>query len=289
MIILLFFFSTIFAFTSPLNIDGPVAGSTQLITSTFNDSLEAISYRAQIAPAAIKRANPAIDFDNLEPNQLIIIPSHIILPSGTRTGIVINIAERRLFDFTEPGKVYVYSVGVGRENWPTLTGNFTITHKKHLPVWNVPRSVYLEEESKGNILPKSIPPGKDNPLGEYSMRLSHSSYLIHGTNDPTGIGMPSTSGCISLFPDDIEQLFQRAPIGTKVEIVNKPIKITHHKNTIWVESHLKEKTENNPFPNEKIDAIISQLQDKYRLTEVQMQNLLDILNANTGLVHPLNS
>ncbi|MDA9832111.1 L,D-transpeptidase family protein [Gammaproteobacteria bacterium] len=289
MIVLLFLFSTLFAFSSPLTIDGPLAGATRLIVTKFNDDLASVSQRAQVAPSALAKANPDIDFDALEIDQLILVPSHTILPSKTRKGIVINIAERRLFDFTTPGKVSIYSVGVGRENWPTLTGNFTITSKRHLPVWNVPRSVHLEEKSKGNILPKSIPPGPDNPLGAHSMRLSNSSYLIHGTNDPSGIGIPSTSGCVSLFPDDIEQLFQHIPVGTKVEIVNKPIKMAHYKNRLWIESHLDEKTHNNPFPIQKIDDMINLVKNKYHLTDLQVRELMNILNDNTGMIYPLNS
>ena len=78
-------------------------------------------------------------------------------------------------------------------------------------------------------------------------------------------------------------------MGTKVEIVNKPIKTVYYKNTIWVESHLEEKTDNNSFPIQKIDGMISHIRGKYQLTEVQMQMLMDILNDNTGLLHPLNS
>ena len=61
-----------------------------------------------------------------------------------------------------------------------------------------------------------VPAGPNNPLGAYAMPLALQGYLIHGTNKPFGVGMRVSHGCIRLYPEDIESLFQQVPVGTPV-------------------------------------------------------------------------
>ncbi|MBS3785778.1 MAG: L,D-transpeptidase family protein, partial [Gammaproteobacteria bacterium] len=63
------------------------------------------------------------------------------------------------------------------------------------------------------------------------------TYLIHGTNEPRGIGMRVTSGCIRMFPEDVESLFGRVPVGTTVQIVNQPVKAGWVDSELYVEAH----------------------------------------------------
>ncbi|MCP4474406.1 MAG: L,D-transpeptidase family protein [Gammaproteobacteria bacterium] len=82
-----------------------------------------------------------------------------------------------------------------------------------------------------------MPPGPNNPLGSYMMRLSLGSYLIHGSNDPSSVGRRSSSSCIHLYNTDIKQLYQQVEIGTVVHIVNQPDKLTWAARQLYLESH----------------------------------------------------
>ena len=106
------------------------------------------------------------------------------------------------------------------------------------PTWYVPASIRQVYWEVGEILPKTVPPGPDNPLGKYAMRLGGTSYLIHGTNAPDTIGWRSTSGCIRLYPRDIRELYRMVPVGTPVRVVNQVHKVGWSGNRLYLESHL---------------------------------------------------
>ena len=93
--------------------------------------------------------------------------------------------------------------------------------KKEKPTWVPGPSARLDKPE----LPKAIPPGPDNPLGEHALYLGWPTYLIHGTNDPRGVGRHSSRGCIRLYPDDIAELYSLVTIGTPVRVVNEPVKL----------------------------------------------------------------
>ena len=111
-------------------------------------------------------------------------------------------------------------------DWKTPLGVTRIVRKEKDPTWYPPKSVRAKHLQDGDVLPESIPPGPDNPLGEYALRLGipGGAYLIHGTNKPVGVGMQITHGCIRLYPEDIEFLFGEVTVGMRVRIVNQRIK-----------------------------------------------------------------
>jgi len=88
-------------------------------------------------------------------------------------------------------------------------------------------------------LPAVVPPGPDNPLGAFAMRLGipGGSYLIHGTNNPLAVGMAVTHGCLRLYPEDIQSLFAVVPVGTPVTLINEPIKIAWVDGRLYAEIH----------------------------------------------------
>ena len=134
--------------------------------------------------------------------ETLSIPTSWVLPSGKKRGIVINIPELRLyFFFNDIHMVKTYPIGLGVLDSPTPFGSYTIVEKTENPTWGVPPSL---QEKYGTT---AIPPGPDNPLGEYRLRLSNHDYGIHGTNAPWGIGRLVSHGCIRLYPEDIEELF----------------------------------------------------------------------------------
>ena len=105
------------------------------------------------------------------------------------------------------------------------------------PTWHVPASIAEAHRKKGDILPAAVPPGPENPLGEYALYLSKSGYLIHGTNKPSSIGLKATNGCIRLYPEDIKKLYEKTPVNTPVSIVNQPYLIGQLNGVVYLEVH----------------------------------------------------
>ncbi|HFC54033.1 MAG TPA: L,D-transpeptidase, partial [Gammaproteobacteria bacterium] len=124
-----------------------------------------------------------------------------------------------------------------REGWQTPIGRTRITRKTRDPSWTPPDSIREEYAKKGVELPKVVKPGPDNPLGRFALRLGLPGYLIHGTDKPYGVGMRVSHGCIRLYPEDIEKLFQQVPIGTPVRIIEQPYKAGWLDGVLYLEAH----------------------------------------------------
>jgi L,D-transpeptidase ErfK/SrfK len=172
----------------------------------------------------------------------VVLPTQFVLPDTSRKGLVLNLAAMRLFYFPEatPGDtpvVITHPIGIGREGWRTPQGTSRITEKLVKPTWNVPVSVRREHAEMGDPLPARVPAGPDNPLGDFAMRLSLPSYLIHGTNKPYGVGMRISHGCVRLYPEDIARLFDEVPVGTPVQIINEPYVAGWRDGQLYLEAH----------------------------------------------------
>ena len=133
--------------------------------------------------------------------------------------------------------VATFPISIGRMDWQTPLGRSSITNKVQKPAWYPPASIREEWAADGRELGSMVPPGPDNPLGDYALRLSIPGYLIHGTNKPDGVGMQVTHGCIRMFPEDIEWLFPKIPVNTPVRIVNQPSKMGWSGNDLFLEVH----------------------------------------------------
>lgn len=183
--------------------------------------------------------NPGVNPTQTPPGTYVLIPNHHILPNAPREDIVINLAEMRVY-FYPPNekKVYVYPVGIGREETRTPLGYLHVIEKRENPVWISPKSVREARAKQGVIIPKVMQPGPDNPLGHYAIRLSLPTYLIHGTNDEDGVGRRSSAGCIRMFNDDVKALFGKIHVGTNVLVINQPVKIGRSGRDIFLEVHL---------------------------------------------------
>lgn len=159
------------------------------------------------------------------------IPLQTILPDAPREGIVINLAELRLY-YYPPGKneVTVYPIGIGQLGGDTLTPTMvtTVSDKRANPTWTPTANIRARYKAQGIDLPAVVPAGPDNPMGHHAIRLAAYGgvYLLHGTNADFGIGMRVSSGCIRLRDDDIKTLFNVVTPGTKVNIINTPIKVS---------------------------------------------------------------
>lgn len=190
-------------------------------------TLEDIAAKYQLGLSNLLEANPGVDPFLPKPGSQLIIPLQLILPNAPREGIVINVAEMRLYYYPKGKKtVEVLPIGIGQigkdtpENWVT-----TVQRKRANPTWTPTPRIRKEYAAKGEILPAVWPAGPDNPMGLYALYIGN-LYAIHGTNASFGIGLRVSQGCVRLRHEDIEHLFKTVPVGTRVQFVNQPIKAT---------------------------------------------------------------
>ena len=222
-----------------LNHQQDVVGIIASIQTHENDTLPDIARHFGLGYNDITIANSHIDPWLPEPGSQVLLPIRFIVPDVKRRGLVLNLANMRLFHFPrqQPSRVITYPIGIGRRGWSTPTGLTKITAKKKNPVWRVPASIRKEYAKKGDPLPRIVPAGPDNPLGNYAMRLGIPSYLIHGTNKPYGVGMKISHGCVRLYPEDIAELFPQISVGTFVNIIDQPYLLGWENNMLFLEAH----------------------------------------------------
>ena len=219
-----------------------VVGEVQVIRARHEDTFIDIARAYDLGFDELVQANPGVDPWLPGADTRIVLPTQFILPDAPRNGIVLNIGIKRIFFFPKaaPGEspmVITHPVGIGRDGWATPIGTTTVVAKVKDPIWTVPPSIRREHAEAGDPLPATVAAGPDNPLGAFALRLGFPSYLIHGTNKPSGIGMRVSHGCVQLFPEDIESLFSEVPVGTPVRIVNQPQLLGWHAGNLYLEVH----------------------------------------------------
>lgn len=184
-------------------------------------------------------ANPDVDVFLPKSGSTLIVPQQIILPATVRQGIVVNVAEMRLYYYPNGSNtVEIFPIGIGQagretpRNWVTR-----VERKQEAPSWTPTANTRREYASRGESLPAFVPAGPDNPMGLYAIYIGK-LYAIHGTNANFGIGLRVSQGCIRLRNDDIEHLFQNVPVGTRVQIIDQPVKTTTEPDgSRWIEVH----------------------------------------------------
>ncbi len=229
----------------PVPADGStLIGEDASVTTVYEDTLPELAQRYSLGYYEIIRANPGVDVWIPGADKRLTLPGRRILPPGPREGIVVNLPEHRLYYYPRPrageGPVVItYPVSIGKMDWRTPLGETRIVAKVRNPPWYPPESVRKEHEERGDPLPKVVPAGPDNPLGNFAMRLGvgSGSYLIHGTNNPVAVGMAVTHGCIRMYPEDIAALFPLVPVGTKVRLINEPVKAAWVGGELLIEVH----------------------------------------------------
>jgi L,D-transpeptidase ErfK/SrfK len=224
----------------PADVD--VVGQIQFTHASREETLLDIARRYDLGQNEILLANPEVDRWLPKDGALVTLPNRYILPRAERTGLVLNLPEMRLYYFPKPARgeprvVITHPVSVGRMDWVTPLGKTRVLAKDKDPSWYPTESLKEEHAREGDILPDVVPPGPNNPLGAYALRLGFPGYLIHGTNKPFGVGMRVTHGCIRLYPEDIEALFGQVPVGTPVQLVNQPIKVGWLAGALFIEVH----------------------------------------------------
>ena len=219
-------------------------GTDEHIKSTYRDTLLDIARRYSLGYEEIIRANPGVDMWLPGEGTDILLPGRRILPPGPREGIVVNLPEHRLYYYPKRRRgqkpvVITYPVSIGKMDWHSPLGETQIVAKEKHPNWHPPESIRREHAANGDPLPRVVPPGPNNPLGDFKMRLGvgDGTYLIHGTNNPMAVGMAITHGCVRMYPEDVATLFPRVPVGTKVWLINDPVKVAYIDGDLLMEAH----------------------------------------------------
>lgn len=225
----------------PLVPSDDVVGQIEYILTQRDDTLVDISRNLDLGYNEIRDANPQVNAWLPGVNTKVLIPKSFILPNVEKKGLVLNLAEMRVYyydyaDTTHP-VIRTHPVGIGRYDWKTPLGSTKVVEKVVNPAWRPPATIRAEHAADGDPLPAVVPPGPDNPLGRFAFRLGIPGYLIHGTNKPYGAGMQVSHGCVRMNPEDIEALFPLVPVGTPVTIVNEPVKVGWRGEQLYLEVH----------------------------------------------------
>ncbi len=222
--------------------DNDVVGALTVVAARADETLLDLARRHGLGYEDIVRANPEVDTWLPGEGTEVLLPTRYVLPPGPRKGVILNLAEYRMYYFPEPidgepAVVMTYPMSIGRMDWETPLGLTRIISKVRSPTWYPPESVRAEHAADGDPLPRIVPPGPKNPLGAFAMRLGLPGYLIHSTNRPAGVGMRVTHGCIRMFPEDIRFLFDQVSVNTPVRIINEPVKVGWHGDELVMEVH----------------------------------------------------
>lgn len=218
----------------PLARGAAAVGALGGYTIEPGDTLPDIARRYDLGFTQLQAANPAVDPWLPRVGTHLLLPTLYILPDAPRIGIVINLAEERLFYFPRGGgRVETYPIGIAVDGTATPLGVTRVVSKQADPSWYPPASIRAAEPG----LPDRIPPGPDNPLGAYALLLGWPDYLIHGTNKPDGVGRSVSHGCIHLYPEDIARLFREVPVTTPVRVVDQPTEAAWIGGALYAEVH----------------------------------------------------
>jgi L,D-transpeptidase ErfK/SrfK len=216
---------------------GQVVGEAREIVVARGDTLGTLGSRYGVDPSTIARDNGIAVASRLAVGQRLRIEARHVVPAAVAPGtIVVNVPQRMLF-LGSATATRAWPVAVGRRSWPTPIGPFTVVTREEHPTWDVPASIIEEARRAGRTLPAVVPPGPDNPLGDYWLGLSVGSIGIHGTNAPASIYQAVTHGCIRVHPDDIAVLFAAVPTGTRGMVIYEPVLVGADRDGIVLEVH----------------------------------------------------
>jgi L,D-transpeptidase ErfK/SrfK len=222
------------AAAAELPVRGDLAGGVRTYIAEDADTLLDIARRNGLGYVELRATNPGVDPWLPGEGTAVTLPAAFILPPGPRKGIVINLPEQRLYYFRgHTDHVVTFPIGIPSCGDRIPLGTTRVHDKRPNPTWFPPRSLRAERPD----LPESVPPGPDNPLGAFAISLAWPSFVIHGTNKPDGIGRRVSHGCIRLYPEDIEALYAMVPVGTRVTVIDRPVKAGWSDGALYLEVH----------------------------------------------------
>ncbi|MBI2379252.1 MAG: L,D-transpeptidase family protein [Gammaproteobacteria bacterium] len=270
--------------------DDAVIGELRLVKARYEDTLYEVARQNNLGFEELVDSNPQVDRWMPSKAEAVTLPTQYILPEGSRSGIVINLAEYRMYYFPAGSEIVkTFPIGIGKEGW--LPGKLAtkVVSKKENPDWIPPASIRREQAALGNILPPIVKAGPDNPLGDYMMKLGYDSYGIHGTREPQGVGMRVSHGCIRMFPEDIQYLFPQIPLGTAVRIINEPYKLGMRDGVLYLEAHrplLEQTSHYRPDLNTQFNELMTRT-EKFPVP-IQWSKVRQMLENPDGVPRPIS-
>ena len=218
-------------------------------------------------------------YRNLDPFILpvgteITIPTLWIVPNNHGNQIIVNTGEMRLYYYINNNtQVYTFPIGMGVLDFRTPQGKFRVIEKKVHPAWHIPKALQQKYEMA------VMPPGPDNPLGDYKLTLSWGDYGIHGTAMPLGVGRMVSHGCTRMYPEHIKKLFPMVPVGTSVEYIYEPAKIGFRQGHIYLSVH-----EDVYFKiRSMILHVLNLLEQRGLADQVNMRKVMQAVEEQNGL------
>ena len=283
------------ATTYPLPPEGSrLVGSNITITIPEGNTepLEHFAAMYGLGLSNMLEANPGVDPYLPKPGSQLIIPQQVILPDTPRKGMVVNSAEMRLYYYPpDSGTVVVLPIGIGQagretpRNWVAK-----VERKQEAPSWTPTANTRREYAKEGITLPAFVPAGPDNPMGLYAIYIGR-LYAIHGTNANFGIGLRVSQGCIRLRDDDIKLLFDNVPVGTRVQLIDQPVKTTIEPDgTRWLEVHEPLSRNRTEFESDKRVPITltGALRKEVESPDADAQIVAEALERRSGMPVQIN-
>lgn len=204
----------------------------------------------------------------------MVIPTMWIVPDKRNAQLIVNTGEMRLYYMVNNAtQVYTFPIGMGVLDFKTPSGRFKVVEKKVNPSWHIPKSLQKKYEMA------VMPPGPDNPLGEYKLTLSWGDYGIHGTHMPLGVGRLVSHGCTRMYPEHIKKLFPLVPMGTSVEYIYEPAKIGFRQGRIFLSVHediyMKIRS--------MLWHVLNMLENRSLMDQVDMRQVLRVVEESNGM------
>lgn len=266
-----------------------VIGSIQSTTVKEDETLLDIAERYGLGYNEIVAANRSLDPWIPEVGAEVTLPTQFILPNSPMEGIVVNLAEYRLYYFMpEEGFIYTYPIGIGQGNTPTPMGQMEISARMANPTWYPPASIRQRWEEQGKEVRRQIPAGPDNPLGPYAINLTKAGYLIHGTNQRFGIGTRASAGCIRMNNEDIQALVEKTYIGIPVNIIEQPIKTGWSGEEILIEAHRPVSVTDNKEAHNDMVTMLVELRARQNLSTIDWALVDQVFNRKDGIPFAVN-
>jgi L,D-transpeptidase ErfK/SrfK len=269
---------------SPPPLYQQVAGGEEIHVVKAKETLNRIALEKGLKWTALARRNGLKKPYKLKPGMELKLDTTHIVPVEVKNGLVINLPELCLYHCVNGVYMRRYALAVGKRTWETPTGNFKVVEKKRKPTWLVPESIQEEMEEQGLEVIERVPPGPDNPLGDYWMGTSATGVGIHATNRPWSVGHFISHGCIRMLPEEIAQLFPQVQVGTPVKIIYRPIKVAlTPEGRIYLEA-------NPNIYSKELNALeyVKELAQYYRLTDrIDWDKVPPILKAGEGIAQDI--
>jgi L,D-transpeptidase ErfK/SrfK len=204
----------------------------------------------------------------------ILIPTQWIVPEFRGQNMIVNTGAMRLYFFVKnAAEVYTFPIGMGVLDFKTPAGNFRVIEKKVKPAWHIPKSL----QAKYGM--SVMPPGPENPLGDYKLTLSWGDYGIHGTAMPWGVGRLVSHGCTRMYPEHIKALFPLVPMGTGVQYIYEPALVGFKQGRVYLSVH-----EDYYFKiRSMIFHVLSLLESRGLANLVDMPRVMQAVEEQTGV------